>query len=119
LEKVKDGKTTTLCSILNLPPIRSGKIRYNGVNVSKKRTSTLANIGIGLVREGKRIFAGLTVLENLTIVTGSKRDVKDGWTIEKIFNAILMLKGLANRKGETLSGGEQQALAIARPDGKP
>lgn len=108
------GKTTTLRSILNLTPVRSGRIRYKGMDIAKKRTYALANMGMGLVPEGRHIFAGLTVLENLSIVTGTKGGVKGGWTIEKIFNAIPLLKGLANRDGGTLSGGEQQTLAVAR-----
>jgi len=107
------GKTTTLRSILNLTPIRSGRISYKGMDIAKKRTYALANMGIGLVPEGRHIFAGLKVLENLSIVTRSK-GVKGGWTVEKIFNAIPLLKGLANRDGGTLSGGEQQTLAVAR-----
>lgn len=108
------GKTTTLRSIIGLTVPRSGSIKYKGEEIVGKASFAIARRGIGLVPEDRRIFPGLTVLENLDIAKKESKDASSNWTVEKIFNFFPVLKPLSKRRGKTLSGGEQQMLTIAR-----
>jgi len=103
------GKSTTIRSLLNLTPARSGMIHFQGVNISKLAPYKTAQLGIGLVPEGRRCFANLTVAENLYVA--SRKGV---WTVDKINQLFPRLLERSTQYASTLSGGEQQMLAIGR-----
>ncbi|HEX5643019.1 MAG TPA: ABC transporter ATP-binding protein [Thermoleophilia bacterium] len=107
------GKTTTIRSIIGLTPPRKGSITFNGTELVGLPPNQIARTGIGLVPQGRMIFASLSVTENLTMAarTGGK---DDPWTLEKIYEIFPRLKERARNKGNLLSGGEQQMLTIAR-----
>jgi len=106
------GKTTTLKSIIGLVPPRSGKIYFKEEDITGLPSYVIANNGIGFVPEDRRIFPNLTVRRNLEV--GRRKDVKGEWDIDTIYQHFPKLKDLDSHYGETLSGGEQQMLAIAR-----
>src|SRR6201999_49928 len=105
------GKTTTVRSIMGLTPSRSGSIRFNGDEIAALPAYRIAQRGIGLVPEGRRIFPNLTVRENLVATAAAK---PDGWTLDKVHALFPRLAERASSMGNQLSGGEQQMLAIAR-----
>jgi branched-chain amino acid transport system ATP-binding protein len=108
------GKTTTIRSIMGLTPARAGAIRFAGEDVRKLPSYKIAQLGIGLVPEGRQIFPNLTVRENLVAASGNRRGANDPWTLEKIYALFPRLSERATNMGVTLSGGEQQMLAIGR-----
>ena len=104
------GKTTTLRSLMGLTPPREGRIKTFGIETTRWSTFQIAALGVGYVPEGRRVFANLTVEENLKVPL----ERSGPWTIERIFQ---LFPGLAERRqsrGRQLSGGEQEMLAIAR-----
>jgi ABC-type branched-subunit amino acid transport system ATPase component len=105
------GKTTTLCSIMGLVPPRAGSIRYRGQEIAGHPAEQIARLGIGWVPQGRRIFPNLTVMENLHM---ARRNGTGHWSVEKIFLLFPQLERFKGRRGDTLSGGELQMLAIAR-----
>jgi len=107
------GKTTTMRSIMGLTPPRRGRVVWKGGDVSRRAPYQIADLGIGFVPEDRRIFADLTVWENLDVATRS-RDGASAWTLERVFDLFPKLRELVNRQGGFLSGGEQQMLTIAR-----
>jgi branched-chain amino acid transport system ATP-binding protein len=108
------GKTTTIRSILGLTPARAGTIRFGGREVRKLPSFRIAQLGIGLVPEGRQIFPNLTVRENLVAASGNRLGSPDPWTLEKIHALFPRLAERGNNMGNQLSGGEQQMLAIGR-----
>jgi branched-chain amino acid transport system ATP-binding protein len=106
------GKTTTMRSIMGLTPAASGRIVWKGRNITREAPFRVAELGIGFVPEDRRIFADLTVWENLDVAT--RRRGADGFTVERVFELFPMLHELRDRQGGFLSGGEQQMLTIAR-----
>jgi branched-chain amino acid transport system ATP-binding protein len=106
------GKSTTLKSIIGLTPPKSGSIMFRGEELRGSRPHVIAKKGIGYVPEDRRIFPNITVRDNLELARKGKNH--GGWTIERVYDAFPILKGLENRKGMKLSGGEQQMLTIAR-----
>jgi branched-chain amino acid transport system ATP-binding protein len=106
------GKTTTLKSILGLTPPREGKVIYEGKEVQGTRSFDIAAKGIGFVPEHRAIFRDLTVEENLKIAERNKGDYIN--KKDFIFNLFPDLKRLIALPGTSLSGGQQQMLAIAR-----
>jgi branched-chain amino acid transport system ATP-binding protein len=105
------GKTTTLRTIMGLTKPRSGKISFKGIDITKLHAFEIARLGIGYVPQGRRLFPELTVLENLK--TGFRGKFK--WdSLNDVFELFPALKERINQKAGTLSGGEQQMLAIAR-----
>src|SRR5438046_6064765 len=108
------GKTTTIRSILGLTPARAGAIRFAGQDVRKLASFRIAQLGIGLVPEGRQIFPNLTVRENLVAAASNRSGSADPWTIEKIHALFPRLAERGRNMGNTLSGGEQQMLAIGR-----
>jgi len=109
------GKTTTLKAICGLVKARSGNIFLNGENITNKPTNEIVSRKTAMVPEGRRIFPNLTVYENL-LVGAYQRNDKSGIKkdMEWIFSLFPVLKERMNQKGGTLSGGEQQMLAIGR-----
>ncbi|PYM99211.1 MAG: ABC transporter ATP-binding protein [Candidatus Rokuibacteriota bacterium] len=106
------GKTTTMRSIMGLTPAASGRIMWKGRNITREAPFRVAALGIGFVPEDRRIFADLTVWENLDVAT--RRARADGFTVERVFELFPKLHELRDRQGGFLSGGEQQMLTIAR-----
>ncbi|WP_213772212.1 ABC transporter ATP-binding protein [Bradyrhizobium sp. dw_78] len=108
------GKTTTIRSIMGLTPARAGAIRFAGHDVRKLPSFRIAQLGIGLVPEGRQIFPNLTVRENLVAASGNRLRRSDPWTLDRIHALFPRLAERGNNMGGTLSGGEQQMLAIGR-----
>jgi branched-chain amino acid transport system ATP-binding protein len=108
------GKTTLLRSILGLTPAKSGAIAFQGKDITHLPTNDIANLGLGWVPDNRRIFPTLTVRQNLDIASKKGVDGKIQWDTDRVYQHFPALKELANQKGETLSGGEQQMLSIAR-----
>ena len=108
------GKTTAIRSIMGLTPARAGAIAFAGHEVHNFPSFRIAQLGIGLVPEGRQIFPNLTVRENLIAASANRLGSPDPWTIEKIHALFPRLAERGNNMGVTLSGGEQQMLAIGR-----
>ena len=105
------GKTTTMRSIMGLTPPRRGRAIWKGEDITGKAPYQIAKAGIGFVPEDRRIFAELTVWENLDVASRSRGG---GWTVERVIDLFPKLGELVDRQGGFLSGGEQQMLTIAR-----
>ena len=109
------GKSTTLKSIVGLVKPKSGSINYEGKDLTKLKTESMVKEGIALVPEGRRVFTDLTVLENLKIGAYLRKDKKCiEEDLEKVYSLFPRLKERAWQVSGTLSGGEQQMLAIGR-----
>jgi branched-chain amino acid transport system ATP-binding protein len=107
------GKSTTLRSIMGLTPPRGGKVEFMGEEITGRQPFEIARLGIGYIPDDRRIFADLTVEENLRIVREVTR--RDGrWTIERVCQLFPLLTELRPKSGSGLSGGEQKMLAIGR-----
>lgn len=109
------GKTSTLSAIAGLVKPKSGEILYKNKNIAGKHSHEINRLGIALVPEGRRIFPNLTVYENLMMGAFNRNDKEE---IERdlnwVFNLFPRLKERIKQLGGTLSGGEQQMLAISR-----
>jgi len=108
------GKTTTIRSILGYNPPARGQITFAGHDISARPVYENVRRGMGYAPEDRRIFADLTVEENIEVAMLPARPNQTSWSDERIFDAFPLLKKLKSRKGGELSGGEQQMLAIAR-----
>jgi len=110
------GKTTTLKTISGLRPVSSGQIIYDGEDISKLPAHERVHLGISQAPEGRGIFPGMTVLENLEIGKYSRKNRKNEMQedLEKIYHLFPRLKERSSQAGGTLSGGEQQMLSIGR-----
>jgi branched-chain amino acid transport system ATP-binding protein len=104
------GKTTTVRSIMGLTPARAGSVRLNGGEIRGLPPFKIAQLGIGLVPEGRQIFPNLTVEENLVATAVARGD----WTLAKVYALFPRLFERATSMGNQLSGGEQQMLAVGR-----
>jgi branched-chain amino acid transport system ATP-binding protein len=104
------GKTTTMRSIMGLTPPQAGRITWKGTDITRWPPYRVAQAGIGFVPEDRRIFADLTVWENLDVAAKSG----SAWTVARVFDLFPKLAELTGRNGGYLSGGEQQMLTIAR-----
>lgn len=107
------GKTTTLRSILGLTPPRSGRIKIDGEEVTRWPPHRVARKGIAYVPAERHIFPGLSVEENLKLAEVPAKSEK-GWTIDKVYHQFPVLEKRNKQDGSTLSGGEQQMLAVGR-----
>ena len=107
------GKTTTVRSIMGLLPAKAGKIAFGGRDLTGAAPFRIAQAGIGLVPEGRQIFPTLSVEENL-IATAADRSGKKRWDLGRIYAFFPRLKERRENRGNQLSGGEQQMLAIGR-----
>ncbi len=109
------GKTTTLRTICGLVKCTAGKMLFNGVETTKLSSDKIVRLGLAHCPEGRQIWPKMTVLENLELGAFSCKDKKQVKTdIEKMFLTFPILKARQNQLAESLSGGEQQALAVAR-----
>ena len=113
------GKSTTLKSLMGLIDERRGTIRFEGRDISRLKPFEIARQGLGYTPEDRRIFADLTVMENLDIGRQPPRRFADGaatpsWTPEKLFALFPNLAEMPDRPGDRMSGGEQQMLTVAR-----
>ncbi len=109
------GKSTTLRAVMGLVKCRKGEIYFQRENITSRPSHYRARLGISLVPEGRKIFPDLTVTENLMMGAYTQTDrkvIQDG--MEEVFGLFPVLKERRNQVGKTLSGGEQQMLAIAR-----
>ena len=107
------GKTTTMRSIMGFTPCQKGSILFKGQDITKLDAHVIARAGIGLVPQGRQIFPSLTVKENLAIAL-RQHGKRKAWDLERVFSVFPRLKERINNRGNQLSGGEQQMLAIAR-----
>jgi len=107
------GKTTTLRSIMGLTPARRGKVKIDGEDTTRWPAHRVVRKGIGYVPAERHIFPGVSVEENLKLAAKPTGD-EDEWTMEKIYHHFPVLKARFRQDGSTLSGGEQQMLAIGR-----
>ena len=108
------GKTTTIRSIMGLTPPSAGRVVWKGTDITGWPPHRVARAGIGFVPEDRRIFADLTVWENLDVAVRAARAGAGGFSIERVFDLFPKLAELTARQGGFLSGGEQQMLTIAR-----
>jgi len=105
------GKTTLCKAIVGLIPVASGSIRFIGEELVGRNPAEIARLGLGYVPQGRRLWPSLTVDEHLQLAAGSNRS---RWTIPRIYEAFPRIAERRNSRGNQLSGGEQQMLAIAR-----
>ncbi|WP_042347623.1 ABC transporter ATP-binding protein [Bacillus massiliigorillae] len=108
------GKTTTMKSIIGLLTPKQGKVEFQGQNITGLRPDQLLKKGIALVPEGRAILSSMTVLENLEMGAYHRNDKEIGKDIEEVMQHFPILKERKEQLGGTLSGGQQQMLAIAR-----
>jgi branched-chain amino acid transport system ATP-binding protein len=107
------GKTTTLRSIMGLTPPRTGHVRFREREITGFAPHRVFDLGIGYVPEGRQIFPQLDVGENLRLAQRPSPD-GSGWTLDRILDYFPVLRDRWRQRGRSLSGGEQQMLAIAR-----
>ncbi|HXZ21361.1 MAG TPA: ABC transporter ATP-binding protein [Pseudolabrys sp.] len=113
------GKSTTMKAIMGLLAKREGIVRFNGEDISSRKSFEIARRGVGFTPEDRRIFVDLTVMENLDIGRQPPRQFADGkpapsWTPSQLFTLFPNLAEMPDRLGGSMSGGEQQMLTVAR-----
>jgi len=106
------GKSTTMRSIMGLTPPKTGIIEFKGTSCAGLKPHLLARMGMGYVPDDRRVFADLTVGENLEISFRNYRT--NGWDMDRVYTFFPALKAIDQRRAGFLSGGEQQMLSIAR-----
>ena len=113
------GKSTTLKALIGMLAKRRGTVTFMGRDISRSEPHQAARLGLGYVPEDRRIFTGLSVMENLVVGQQAARQWADGsaaplWTFERLFQLFANLGEMPNRMGGAMSGGEQQMLTVAR-----
>jgi branched-chain amino acid transport system ATP-binding protein len=108
------GKTTCMSSIVGFLPPRDGEIRLFGDTITRLSPETISRKGVGFVPQGRRVFASLTVRENLEVARQARAGVATPWTLERVCELFPRLRERLHQHAGSLSGGEQQMLAIAR-----
>ena len=108
------GKTTTVRSIMGLTPAMAGAIRFDGREIRGLPAYQVAKLGIGLVPEGRQVFANLTARENLVATAANRSGSPDPWRLDKVCALFPRLAERIESMANLLSGGEQQMLAIGR-----
>jgi len=108
------GKTTTLKTISGILHPREGSLHFEGQDITRKAAHELVRAGIGHAPEGRRIFSRLTVLENLQMGAFTRKAAESRADLERVFELFPRLKERVSQRGGSLSGGEQQMLAIGR-----
>ena len=105
------GKTTLIRSIVGFTPPRRGRVRFKSRDITGWASNHVVGLGLGLVPQGRRIFASLSVYENLAVALNDK---KGPWTLDRVMELFPRLRERAQNRAGKLSGGEQQMLAIGR-----
>ena len=108
------GKTTTIRSLLGITQASAGKVRFSGQEVQQWPAYRISRLGIGLVPEGRQIFPLLTVRENLLATAANRHNLNSAWDLKKVYDLFPILQDRRDQLGNSLSGGEQQMLAIGR-----
>jgi branched-chain amino acid transport system ATP-binding protein len=108
------GKTTTIRTIMGLSRPRAGTIELDGTSIAGRTPEAIARRGIGLVPEGRLVFPTLTVRENLIATAANRLGRGDPWTLPRVYALFPRLQERQKQYARTLSGGEQQMLAIGR-----
>jgi branched-chain amino acid transport system ATP-binding protein len=110
------GKTTLVRTICGLrpPTVDEGTIEYGGQDITRRPSHLISRAGIALVPQGRRIFGSLTTLENLTVVPRRRHPALERWSVERVFEFFPRLAERQGSMARSLSGGEQQMLAIGR-----
>jgi branched-chain amino acid transport system ATP-binding protein len=108
------GKTTCMSAIVGFLPPRAGEIRLFGEAIGRLSPETISHRGVGFVPQGRRIFPSLTVQENLAVSRQKRKGVAVPWTLERVIELFPRLKERLEQMAGSLSGGEQQMLAIGR-----
>jgi branched-chain amino acid transport system ATP-binding protein len=108
------GKSSTLHAIMATAPISGGDVRLDGASIVGRRPEDVARRGVAIVPEGRRIFGELTVEENLRLGLAARRARKNGDGIARAYDLFPVLREFRSRQAGTLSGGQQQQLAIGR-----
>nr|WP_047572909.1 ABC transporter ATP-binding protein [Methylobacterium sp. ZNC0032] len=108
------GKTTTVRSIMGLLAPKGGDIRFESRDVRGTAPEKIARCGIGLVPEGRQVFPTLSVRENLVATASNRLKRSSPWTLERVYALFPRLQERAGQSARTLSGGEQQMLAVGR-----
>jgi branched-chain amino acid transport system ATP-binding protein len=106
------GKTTLIRSIIGFTPARRGQVLFNDKDITHLPSHRIVKLRVGLVPQGRRVFPSLSVRENLEVAARGIRG--QGWDIDKIYDLFPRLRERRNQRANTLSGGEQQMLAITR-----
>lgn len=107
------GKTTTIRSIIGFTPPRDGEVRFKEKVITHLKSFQIAQMGIGLIPQGRDLFPSLSVKENLTMAARTS-ETAGAWSLHKVYAHFPLLKERENLKANLLSGGEQQMLAIGR-----
>jgi branched-chain amino acid transport system ATP-binding protein len=108
------GKTTTVKTIMGLLATKAGQARFEGAPISGLPPERIARMGAGLVPEGRQVFPTLTVRENLIATAANRLKRNDPWNLKKVYDLFPRLGERAGQMAATLSGGEQQMLAVGR-----
>lgn len=108
------GRSTTISSIMGFIRSKGGTIRFDGIPIDNKPSHQIARSGIGLVPEGRRVFPTLSVMENLVAFQRNERGALNPWTMTRVLSFFPRLGERLGQLAATLSGGEQQMLAISR-----
>jgi branched-chain amino acid transport system ATP-binding protein len=108
------GKTTTVRAVMGIVPLRAGRVDFEGRALHGLPPHRVARAGLGLVPEGRQVFPNLTVRENLVATAANRRRLPEPWTVDRVFDLLPQLAARARSLGATLSGGEQQMVAIGR-----
>ena len=108
------GKSTTMKAIMGLVPPSAGRVTFNGAEIAGREPFEIARLGLGYVPEDRRVFAELTVEENLETGRQRARDGQRPWSIERVCDLFPSLATMRRRPGGRMSGGEQQMLTIGR-----
>jgi len=108
------GKTTCMSAIIGFLPPRAGEVRLFGESIGRLSPEAISRKGVGFVPQGRRIFPSLTVQENLTVSRQKRKGVAMAWTLERVIDLFPRLKDRLQQLAGSLSGGEQQMLAIGR-----
>ena len=108
------GKTTCLNVVVGFLAPRQGELRLYGESIARLSPETIARRGVGLVPQGRRIFASLTVRENLIVARRTRADAARAWTLERVLELFPALATRQQQPAGSLSGGEQQMLTIGR-----
>ena len=108
------GKSTTVKAIMGIVAAKAGEVSLSGQKITGQPAYRIAQAGLGLVPEGRRIFPNLTVRENLVATAENRSRTADAWTLERVYGLFPRLQEREKNLGSNLSGGEQQMLAIGR-----